>query len=158
MKNRNGFSLIELLAGLVSAAMVLMLISLLMFMPYRTLRMNRSLEQMRRDAVIAMQMMSRDIRSSSQNGINASQDSLQIGSTAMHPIAVEYRRDAGTGTLIYDDGAQSETLIRSGVQRFNPAVTNDLVSGISGVVLELWLTEPDSEITLYEKMFIHTRN
>ena len=157
--NKQGFSVVELVVAIVATAIVVMTVSLILFMPYRSLRTNMEYTRLRQDMSFAVRLMAKDIRASSYSAIAASEDVLSLPPNAVRPETIDYRRDAVTGVLtrFVDDVPQSP-VITEGLLRFSPIATNDPVSGLRGVVLRLELADRDGGIAIVNETFVHTRN
>lgn len=73
IENRSGVTLIELLFGILSAAVLAAVLSVMLFYGYLTwVRNNRSVD-LHRDATLAMQTMQRSLRQASAAGVDLSQ-------------------------------------------------------------------------------------
>lgn len=158
-RSSEGFTLVELLIGVAASAILLLLVGLLLWMPFRSLRTNNEYATLRRDVAYAVALMTKDIRSASLNAVVAQDDLLQLPANATRTYGVEYQRnDADDSLDRYVDGTREGGIITDGLMRFRPVVTNDLVTGLSGVVLNIEIQNPDGEIVVQHGTFIHARN
>lgn len=158
-RDNQGFTVLELLIAVVATAILVMIASLLLVMPYRSLYTNIEHANLRRDMTVAVRMMADDIRESSVNGITAVENSLTLPANSTRAKAVEYRRNPGDGSLAtYINNVAQMTIVSKGLARFNPVAVNDLGSGLSGVTLRLEMNNDDGGIGVVNETFIHTRN
>ena len=148
-------------------SIVLLAVTLVLFMPVRTMRTNMEYARLRRDLSLAVEGMARDIRNHSLDGIDASDRTALVllpdpDLPGISPNTVAYRAGAG-GTLDrYVNGAKLGSLIVSGLNVFSYNVIGDdpaeLTNGLTGVTVHLEVQNPDGEITMTRETFIHVRN
>ena len=82
---KNGFTLVELMVAMVSGALLAIIVSLILFMTYRSWRTDNEYARLRRDTAFAVQLMAKEIRNSSSNGIIAAvNNSLQLQLSLIH--------------------------------------------------------------------------
>jgi len=151
---KHGFTLVELMISIVSAAILALTVVLILFMTYREWRTNNEYAQIRRDAALAVQMMAKDVRESAFNDVAAAEHTLVLSANPpVRPYLASYQRNMGNNTLnYYVNGNLTGVIIPAGVQRFNPVAVSN------GVRLHLELANPDGSIVITNETFIHTRN
>jgi prepilin-type N-terminal cleavage/methylation domain-containing protein len=148
---RNGFTLVELMIAMVSGAVLAGIVSLILFMTYRSWRTDNEYARLRRDTAFAMQLMAKEVRISSYNTITASANSLTCPINAMHTRRTVFTRSADTLTYSINGISQGQ-LITKGLSVFDPVRTN------SGVLLKLVLVNTDGSISITNQTFIYPRN
>ena len=151
---KNGFTLIELMIAMVSAAFLALIVSLILFMTYREWRTDNEYARLRRDTAFAVQLMAKEIRNSSFSGITAAANSLQLPTNAAHSTyTTAFTRNSASSNLTYSiNGTVQGQLITKGLLVFNPQATNN------GVLLQLVLVNTDGDISITNQTFISTRN
>ncbi|MEI7850666.1 MAG: hypothetical protein WCH86_02425 [Kiritimatiellales bacterium] len=150
---RNGFTLVEMMIAVISGAFLALIVALILFMTYRSWRTDNEYARLRRDTAFAMQLMAKEIRSSSYNGIVASANSLLCPTNAMHVRRTVFTRSPTASNLTYSiNGASQGQLITKGLREFTPQSTN------SGVLLKLVLVNTDGDISITNQTFIYPRN
>jgi Tfp pilus assembly protein PilW len=150
---RNGFTLVELMVALVSGAVLAIIVSLILFMTYRSWRTDNEYARLRRDTALAVQLMAKEIRISSYNGITTNANSLICPTNAMHGRRTVFTRSPTTNNLTYSiNGIVQGPLITRGLSVFNPIRTNN------GVLLKLVLANTDGSIAITNQTFIYPRN
>ena len=151
---RNGFTLVELMIAIVSGAVLAGIVSLILFMTYRSWRTDNEYASLRRDTAFAMQLMAKEVRISSYsgtNGIIVSANSLTCPTNLMHTRRTVFTRSADTLTYSINGTSQGQ-LITKGLMVFNP------VKQTNGVLLKLVLANTDGSIAITNQTFIYPRN
>jgi prepilin-type N-terminal cleavage/methylation domain-containing protein len=151
---RNGFTLVELMIAMVSGAVLAGIVSLILFMTYRSWRTDNEYARLRRDTAFAVQLMAKEIRNSSYNGITVSANSLLCPTNAVHPTyTTTFTRNAASGNLTYFiNGTSQGQLITKGLTVFSP------LKQTNGVLLQLVLANTDGSIALTNQTFISVGN
>lgn len=152
---KNGFTLVELMIAIVSGAVLAIIVSLILFMTYRSWRTDNEYARLRRDTAFAVQLMAKEIRNSSSNGIIAAvNNSLQLQTNAAHPsYTTTFTRNDASSNLTYSkNGIVQGQLITKGLRVFNPQPTNN------GVLLQLEMVNTDGDISITNQTFISMRN
>ena len=152
---RNGFTLVELMVAMVSAALLAIIVSLILFITYRSWRTNNEYARLRRDTAFAVQLMAKEIRNSSSNGIIAAvNNSLQLQTNAAHPAyTTTFTRNAASSNLTYSrNGIVQGPLITKGLRVFNP------LKQTNGILLQLVLVNTAGDISITNQTFISMRN
>jgi Tfp pilus assembly protein PilW len=143
-----GFTLVELMLTTVAAAILVLTVSLILFMAFRSWRINNSYAQLRRDVALAVQLMAQDVRESAGTNISVvSETSLSLAANLVRP---DTRTFTKTGDKL--NGTHMGLIITKGLHRFNPVKTTN------GVLLHLELTDADNGISITNETFIYTRN
>lgn len=155
---KEGFTLAELLVSIVAASILLLLVGAMLWMPARALVTNKEYAQIRLDVAYSVAMLSKDIRVSSLNSVVVAEDRLLLPANTTRAYSVEYLRDAGDDSLTRVVGTDRERIVMDGLTRFRPTITNDIATGLSGVVLDVEVQNPDGEIVVEHSTFIHARN
>ncbi len=152
--NKKGFTLIELMLTMASSSILILLVGIILFMGYRSWRVNGHYVQLQRDTALAVRIMSEGVRESTTNEIIAVNGSLTLAPNEVRSAELKYMAD-GTGTLIrYVDGAENGLIILKGLESFTPELQED------GVLLQIVMQDddPDADITMTTRTFINTRN
>jgi len=170
-RHKRGFTLIELMIGMVVMAILLLAVTLILLMPIRTMRTNAEYATLRRDLSYAVQLMARDIRKAPFNGatVDYGDNKLLLPGRAdlpdLWPVTVEYKLDDTSGQLHrYVDGVDQGAVIQSGLTLFRSGLMPDPdpadpdVEAPDGFVLYFELQNPDGEITIDHETFIYSRN
>jgi prepilin-type N-terminal cleavage/methylation domain-containing protein len=97
-KNRNGFTLLELLAGLTAASMIALTAGLILFYAYRALRQDQDLVQMQQDGSTALFMLARAARDATNVDLSHSEQ-LDIQTT--NGVTRSLYVDPGTRRLYF---------------------------------------------------------
>ncbi|GEM_PF-2499361 len=148
-----GFTLVEMMISVVSAAILSLTVILILFMTYREWRTNNEYAQLRRDAALAVEMMSREVRETTFADIIAVEPTLVLPANAVRPYAITFQQNPFNSTLHYfTNGVFAGLIIPEGVGRFNPMAVNN------GVRLHLELANADGSIIVTNETFIRTRN
>ena len=147
-----------LMVALFATAILILLVGALLWMPIRALRTNNEYARIRVDLAYSIAMMSKDIRTSSLNSVVATEDRLYLPGNATRAYTVEYLRNAGDDSLTRVVGADRELVVTEGLTRFRPSITNDFLTGLSGVVLDVVVENPDGDIVVDHNTFFHARN
>jgi Tfp pilus assembly protein PilW len=148
---KNGFSLVELMLATVCAAILFLTVALILFTTYRSWRTNNEYVRLRRDAALAVRMMSRDIRPAALGDVTDGQNILTIGTNAVRTDVASYQRNGTNGILtLYIDGTEQGPVAI--LRDFSSSKTNE------GVLLYLELANEDGDIVITNKTFIHVRN
>jgi prepilin-type N-terminal cleavage/methylation domain-containing protein len=150
-RNQNGFTLVELMIAMVGASILALIVATILFMTYRSWRTDNEYARMRRDIAFAMQLMAKEVRISSYNGITVSTNSLLCPTNAMHGRSTVFTKS--TDKLTYSiNGTAPGTLITKELSVFTPQPTNN------GVLLKLVLVNADGSIAITNETFIYPRN
>jgi hypothetical protein len=134
--------LIELMVAVVAAAIVIMTVAVVLIAAFQSWRTNNAYVELRRDASLAVYLISRDIR-------EAGFDDVVPTSVGVVLPAVTYTKSGDTLTST-DFG----TIIPRGVQTF-VAVPDDDHDGVS---LTLGVANTGLGIAITNKVFVNTRN
>lgn len=122
--DRSGFTVVELMAGLVATAILILTVGALMWFSAANWRQGNTAVNLRRDAAFAMQLMARAARSSSLTNITVGSGSLIIPPTQF--------LQSSNSQLIYipNTGAPGNQMvvIKSGLDLFQSATTNGTLS------------------------------
>lgn len=154
-RNQNGFTVVELMIAMVGASILALIVATILFMAYRSWSTDNNYARLRRDAAFAVQLMAKEIRSSSPtiNGIVAVNNSLQLQTNSIRTNLALFVRNATAGNLTYSiNGASRGPVIPQGVRVFNPQPTNN------GVLLNLVLVSADGTLLITNSTFIAARN
>jgi prepilin-type N-terminal cleavage/methylation domain-containing protein len=146
-KNR-GFTLVELMVTIASAAIVILTLWLFLFMTFREWNADNICVQLRRDAELAVQLMAQDVRESSTNDISFGSSSITFATNAVRSVEHTYSQ---TGDRL--EGPPFGVIISKGVQSFDPQPAGD-----NSVLLTLVLSDADSKITVTDETLITVRN
>lgn len=152
---RNGFTLVELMIAIVSGAVLAIIVSLILFMTYRSWRTDNEYARLRRDAAFAVQLMAKEIRSSSYSGISTNSTRLTLGTNAVRTFQTVFTWSPVTNNLTYSrNGTVQGPVINKGLKVFTPQKdpTNN------GVLLKLVLANTDGSISITNQTLIHARN
>jgi hypothetical protein len=149
---KNGLSLIELLVTIVASSIVILTVAMILIMAFRSWRINGAYVDLRRDAALAVFLISLDIR---ESDVEEDVTTATVGelTLAAHLPArdnpVTYERDGDTLTST-DFG----TIIPRGVQAFSAQYsgTND------GVYITLGLANNSVGVAITNRVFVNTRN
>jgi len=152
-----GFTLVELMVSMAATAILALTVSLILVMPWQAQRTNERMTQLRRDAMVSMQMMTHDIRTSSSGNLidpsNFGENQLILLPNDVRSSQIEYRRIPTTHLLVhYIDGVEQGALAE-GVQLFSTTSTNG-----TGIVLHLRTETADGEMVMDRQTFISVRN
>lgn len=155
---KTGFTLVELMITMVSGALLAIIVSLILFMTYRSWRTDNEYARLRRDTAFAVQLIAKEIRNSSPNGITANPNSLLCPTNAAHPTyTTTFLRNAASSNLTYSrNGTLQGPLITKGLKTFNPQKL--ILTNCVGVLLNLVLVNTDGSISITNQTFISTRN
>lgn len=149
---RNGLTLIELMVTIVAASILILTVSLILVMAFRSWRINNAFVDLRRDSAFAFSMMTRDVRESFYDGLDDNTaGSLEVISAVPGEPTVTYRQ---TGNTLTREGI---LVIPQNVQSFDSAKNN---TG-DGVLLTLELANEAYNgyiITITNEVFVNTRN
>lgn len=164
--NKQGFSLVELLVAMLATAILALTVSLLLYMPFRTMRTNNEYARIRRDMAFAIQIMAKDIRAAHHGDfINTStfsadnQVALPSNVAAGRLDKIEFKRNAAEGSLIrYVNDAARLTVIPEGLSRFHSDVLTDAAGLVTGILLDLEMQNSDGDVVMTRKTFIYMRN
>ncbi len=157
--HKQGFTLMELLIGILATTILVLTVSLILLMPYRSMDTNNEYARLRRDMAYAVRMMAKEIRLASVNDITATENLLTLPPNLIRTTSTDFVADPTSGMLSYaDDSGGAGTLISTGLRRFVPAVINDPANNMEGVELALEMEGNDGETVVAWKTFIHTRN
>jgi hypothetical protein len=140
---KNGLSLIELLVAIVASSIVILTVAMILIMAFRSWRINNAYVELRRDASLAVYLISRDIREATLADVATPTDQLVLPT-------VTYTKTAGGALTSTDFG----TIIRTNVNFFISA-TN---SAGDGVYITLGLTNNSVGVAINNEVFINTRN
>jgi Tfp pilus assembly protein PilW len=153
---KTGFTLVELMITMFSAAILVLIVTLILFMGYSEWRVDNEYAKLRRDAAFAIQLMSKEIRQSSITNVITAPENLTLTATANRPHTVSFRRGAGSAyarsLTCYSDDILRATLVSKGCRDFSQS-TND-----HGVLLTLVMVNADESISMTNQTFIYTRN
>jgi hypothetical protein len=146
---KNGLSLIELLVAIVASSIVILTVAMILIMAFRSWRINNAYVELRRDASLAVYLISRDIRESDVDDVMTATDGeLELDD---HPPA---RNNGVTYEKVGDTLTRTGfgTIIPRGVQAFS----NQYSGADDGVYVTLGLANDSVAIT--NRVFVNTRN
>lgn len=147
---QKGFTLIELLLAISAASILILTVGVILFMGFRSWRMNNAFANLRRDSAFAFSIMSRDIRESTFNALDDSKAGTLETTRKGDGTPVSFSLSGSS--LVYNDGENDITLIPANVQDFTAEKQND------GVKLDLKMLNSEFGIGITNKVFINTRN
>jgi len=106
-KKNKGFTLVELMAGVIMSAILAITIGMMLYFSYSNWRTNSEAIELQRDATIAMEMISRAIRPAATIAIpdtvhGAGDYSIEITDATGNAVSFYLVDDGGLGTLFYD--------------------------------------------------------
>ncbi len=154
-RNKQGFTLLELMFAMLASAILILIVGLLITMPYRAMNGNQEFAQVRRDMALAVKIMTKDIRQATNDDIVPSSNQLVLNANPGPPVRLPIRYALESGALNrYVNGGSGVTIIEKGVTRFVAVKT----SGLSGVEIQLDLQSNDGTAAITHETFIHTRN
>lgn len=150
---RNGFTLVELMIAMISGAVLAGIVSLILYMTHLSWRTDNEYARLRRDTAFAMQLMAKEIRSSSFSGITTNSTRLTLSANAFRPNVTRFERSADTLTY-YINGISQGQLITKGLSFFEPKLNQTNQS----VLVKLVLANTDGSIAITNQTFIYPRN
>jgi Tfp pilus assembly protein PilW len=147
---RKGLTLIELLVTIVAASIVILTVALILIMAFRSWRIDNAYVDLRRDAALAIYLISRDIRESDVTDVTTAMNGI-LALKAHLPVrdAVTYTK-SGNALTSTDFG----TIIASGVQAFS----NQYSGADDGVYVTLGLANNSVGVAITNRVFVNTRN
>lgn len=162
---RAGFTLVELMVALIATAILLLSVSFLLVIPFRTMKGNREYARMRREMAYAMRLINRDVRMTAWGDIDDDEVEYNVtdgrvyldydpDNVVVRDENVEYVLE--DGALLRNVGDSTDVLISEGVTMFSATTTNQ--NGAQGIVFELELQNSETEATIEKTMYIHVRN
>ncbi len=156
-RNQNGFTLVELMIAMVGASILALIVATILFMAYRSWSTDNNYARLRRDAAFAVQLMAKEIRSSSYSGIStnstSTSTSLTLRTNAVRPNVTAFTRSATASNLTYSiSNVPQGPVIPRGVRVFNPLIQTN------GVLLNLVLVSADGTLLVTNSTFIAARN
>lgn len=157
---QQGFSLVEVLVAMVAASILVLTTIAILGGPLRTLKKNNEFAEIRRDLAYAVAVISKELRVANYDDLlNAwtQSDSLIIPINDSRHAESQFQLSGGT-IEHYENGARLDDLILDNVRLFNNSITNDLSSGLKGVVMQITMQNPDGTIEVTHESFVHTRN
>jgi Tfp pilus assembly protein PilW len=150
---QDGFTLVELMIAMVSSAVLALIVALILFISYRSWSTNSDYARLRRDTAFAVQLMAKEIRSSSFSGITVTANSLRLQTNAVRLNPSEFTRSAAQSNLTYSISSTLQgPVISKGLKVFNPQKQTN------GVLLHLEMVNADETISITNKTFIFARN
>ena len=154
-QKKQGFTLVELMVGMIAGSILLLIVGLLLLMPIRTMRINKEYAQVRRDIAIAVRIMTKDIRTRSFSDVDVSQSNVLLLNLNPGPPVrqkIEYKFESGALNRYINDANQG-AVIEEGLTQFTSSV-----NAWEGVVLEFEMVSDGGNASIAHKTFIHTRN
>jgi type II secretory pathway component PulJ len=130
-----GFTVVELMVAMVSAAIIGLTIAVVVYAAYSGLAKTRAMAELERDGSLAMRKLSREIRKAARTN-----------------LTVEVARFVSTGGQLRYPDANGMILIQQGVQSFAASI------GTNQVTVVLSLMEPKSGMTMVMTNNITARN
>jgi type II secretory pathway pseudopilin PulG len=73
LESKNGFTVIELIVGMIAASMLAVIMSVVLFYGYTAWNRNSSFLELQRDATLAMQTLSKSLRQATATGVDLTQ-------------------------------------------------------------------------------------
>jgi prepilin-type N-terminal cleavage/methylation domain-containing protein len=151
--NKKGVTLIELMVAMVAASILVLITALILVMALQSWRINNAYADLRRNASLAVYLMSRDVRESSITNVTITTGQLTLSA---HPPA---RNNAVTYTKTASGALTSTafgTIIPRNVQTFS-AQTNSLGDGVY-ITIGMATNISGSAISITNQWFVNTRN
>jgi len=139
---RKGFSIVELLVGMIAGAILALTAGTIIFYGYLAWRRNSDAVDLQRDGTAAMQMLSRRLREASASDVTVLPERITIQTTN---APISFYRDNNDLEYDPDTGSAGDevTIIAGRVATFAPT---NLTVGVS-IVLELQAGEEEMRIT-----------
>ncbi|MDF7800000.1 hypothetical protein P4C99_11040 [Pontiellaceae bacterium B1224] len=160
-----GFTLVELMVGMLSGAILVLIISAIMVIPVRSMKGNRAYARLRQEMAYASRLMSRDIRITAWGDIDDDlmDDHVRSGYLFLdyneeNPIIrdenVLYQKEGDTLTRTLN--GQTEILISEGLLHFEPSAIH--VDGKQGILFALEMNNTETGASIVKSSYIQVRN
>lgn len=153
-EKKQGFTIIELLVGVTSAAVLVLTLAAIMVGPLRALATNREYSDIRRDMAYSIAMIGRDVRVSSWSSLSSATNVLTFGGNSVQTNVSVYSL-SGDVLERYVNGVKQDDLM-DGVTAFTNGVVN--AGGVQGVRIYLSAANDDGSISVTHESFIYPRN
>lgn len=144
-QHKKGLTLVELMVAIVAASIVILTVAVILIAAFRSWRINNAYVDMRRDAALAIYLISRDIREATLADVATPANQLVLPT-------VTYTKTAGGALISTDFG----TIILRNVTRFN-ARTNGPGDGVY-ITLGVADNNTGIGIAITNTVFVNTRN
>lgn len=151
LRVKNGFTLIELMITTAAAAVLMLVATAVILMAFRAWHTNHIYAELRRDCAQAFVLLTRDVRESSFDGLDADSAGGFISATRSWDNTTVTYQQVGD-TLEYNEGNGPIRIIPANVQQFTPTIIPDTNSA------ELLLVLSSEGITITNEVFVSTRN
>lgn len=150
LKSREGFTLVELLVGMLAVGMLSLVVGAMLFFGWKSWRVNNASVEMQRDTSLAMRVIAREIRRTPINQITVGTSLTCVNTNGTYVFS-----QSGGDLNLQVDSQAAWPLIRNyvdSVNGFSTTKTNAL--GIVSVSLNLTAGDDISN----NRMVIYSRN
>lgn len=155
---KRGFTVVEMMVAVVSSAVLVLIASAVLFMTFRSWRVNNAYASLRRDAAFAVEMMSRDIREARDAPPANAVDRLVI-SNAVRNYTATYLRNSTNGVVSCTrTGGFSIPIVARGVGSFSAEPQTNAAGVVDGILLSIIMQNNDLGIAVTHETFVNMRN
>lgn len=145
-KKHSGFTLIELMIGIIISSILALTTGIMIYYSYETWDKSKVAVELQRDATLAMDILSKNIRPSNSSDIQTSGSTLTIGNKSFYLVS--------PGSLLYDPN--------SGVAGDEKVIVNNKVTALvfskNDPLVEIYMVLEDDTETITLDNSIEYRN
>jgi len=150
---KKAFTLVEMMVAIAASAILILTVSAILLITYRSWNTNKAYVRLRRDAAFAVELMARDIHESLFADIDDTNPNQLIlyDSKNIKGYTATYTRNGTNNVLTCTRGGTPFTSA-TGVDVFSLNKTNQ------GVQITLVLENDEFDISITNETFVHVRN